>query len=327
MKARAFALMIIAVLLCAMAAAGSAADIDNCCFVDRQCSTDQQWIDGYWAFQNNQCPAPAQSQPAGGAPAQIDNCCFVDRQCHSDQEWVDGYQAYQNNQCAAPAQTQSVASAPTTAQVDNCCYVDRQCSTDQDWINGYRAYQYLQCGAPGQSVLSVGQADNKRRGMRIEGSAEFIAQVNASLDFLKAQAPHWYDYTVFGLDWLLELPDGTIVTTSGDVKVQLFVSGWVSRYYLGETDTFAGVLVHEACHKYQQQFSLASGEVINFFSSGLEAERYCLTLEIEALEDCCPGYPGLPALRHLLANIDKPENQWWHGCDFVWWHGDESECD
>ena len=33
-------------------------NIDNCCFVDRQCATDQEWVDGYWAFQNGQCAAP-----------------------------------------------------------------------------------------------------------------------------------------------------------------------------------------------------------------------------------------------------------------------------
>ena len=35
-------------------------DIDNCCFVDRQCRTEQEWIDGYWAHQNRQCVAQAQ---------------------------------------------------------------------------------------------------------------------------------------------------------------------------------------------------------------------------------------------------------------------------
>ena len=32
--------------------------IDNCCFVDRQCNSDAEWTSGYRAFQNNQCPAP-----------------------------------------------------------------------------------------------------------------------------------------------------------------------------------------------------------------------------------------------------------------------------
>ena len=90
-----------AILLCALAV-GSASGIDNRCFVDRQCETDQDLINGYHAYENNQCVAPAQSQPSGGAPAQIDNCCFVDRQCQTDQDWMAGWHAYQNNQCPAP---------------------------------------------------------------------------------------------------------------------------------------------------------------------------------------------------------------------------------
>ncbi len=154
-KARAFAFTLTAILLTVAALAGSASDIDNCCSVDRQCHSDRDWIDGYYAFQNNQCPAPAQSQPASNAPAQIDNCCFVDRQCSTELQWIAGYHAYQNNQCAAPAQTQTVASSQPSgaapAQIDNCCYVDRQCSTDLEWRGGYHAYQNNQCVVPGQT--------------------------------------------------------------------------------------------------------------------------------------------------------------------------------
>ena len=283
------------------------------------------WMADWVAYTRVEEGVPSQGQTA----SDIDNCCFVDRQCSSDQEWTDGYWAYQNGQCPAPAQSQTpTSSQPVSgvpAQIDNCCFVDRQCHTDQDWTNGYWAFQNNQCSAPGQSVLSVGQADNERSRMRIEGSADFIALVNASLDLLKARAPHWYDYTVFGLDWILEVPDGTIVSSPTDVNVWLF--GQDHTYGGGTPGGFAGVLVHEACHAYQQQVGLASGAGINFFSTGLEAERECLTLEIEALDDCCPGYSALPGLRHTLANIEKPEYQWWHGCDFVWWHGMESECD
>ena len=38
-------------------------DIDNCCFVDRHCQTDQEWTDGYWAYQNNQCGTPQSTTP------------------------------------------------------------------------------------------------------------------------------------------------------------------------------------------------------------------------------------------------------------------------
>ena len=81
-------------------------DVDNCCFVDRQCQTDQQWKDGYWAYQNRQCAAPAQSlttaQPLSNAPETVDNCCFVGWQCRTDQQWNDGYWAFQNDACDHP---------------------------------------------------------------------------------------------------------------------------------------------------------------------------------------------------------------------------------
>ena len=35
-------------------------NIDNCCFLDRQCLSHQEWVDGYWAFQRNECPAQPQ---------------------------------------------------------------------------------------------------------------------------------------------------------------------------------------------------------------------------------------------------------------------------
>jgi uncharacterized protein YgiM (DUF1202 family) len=44
-------------------------DVDNCCFVDRECRSDAEWTDGYWALQTGQCTAGARSvtstQPVG----------------------------------------------------------------------------------------------------------------------------------------------------------------------------------------------------------------------------------------------------------------------
>ncbi len=42
--------------------------VDNCCQVDRQCNTEQEWTSGYWAFQNNHCVAPAQLQALSRHP-------------------------------------------------------------------------------------------------------------------------------------------------------------------------------------------------------------------------------------------------------------------
>ena len=78
--------------------------IDNCCFVDRQCQSDQEWTDGYWAFQNGQCTAPIQvqttaTQPTGGEQSQVNNCCFTGWNCATDDDWVAGFHGYQTNQC------------------------------------------------------------------------------------------------------------------------------------------------------------------------------------------------------------------------------------
>ena len=89
-------------------------NIDNCCFVNRQCQTDQEWVDGYWAYQRNECPVGAPTtetspQPVSSTPADVNNCCFAGWQCHTDEEWVRGFWAYQNNQCAAgPPPSRSV---------------------------------------------------------------------------------------------------------------------------------------------------------------------------------------------------------------------------
>ena len=53
-------------------AASPPASINNCCFVDRHCQSERAWVDGYYAYQRNECPAPGQTQPnlaaaAGGA--------------------------------------------------------------------------------------------------------------------------------------------------------------------------------------------------------------------------------------------------------------------
>ena len=86
----------------------TASNIDNCCFVDWQCTTDQEWTDGYWAFQNNQCTAPTGSQTRTSSqatsidPAQIDNCCYAGWQCNTDDDWITGFHAFQTNQCKHP---------------------------------------------------------------------------------------------------------------------------------------------------------------------------------------------------------------------------------
>ncbi len=76
-------------------------NVDNCCQVDRQCSAESEWTDGYWAFQRNECPAPVPAQSSASSSATVDNCCFLGWTCHNDADWKRGYHAYQSNSCAA----------------------------------------------------------------------------------------------------------------------------------------------------------------------------------------------------------------------------------
>ena len=149
--------MIISICVCGAATA----QVDNCCFVGWQCGSDQDWINGYLAYLNGECAAPAHSQTGASSP--IDNCCQAGWQCNSDQDWVNGYHAYLSGQCAAPAQSQA-ATSTQTGLIDNCCQAGWQCNTDQEWVNGYHAYQNGQCAAPAQSQAATstpaGMIDN-----------------------------------------------------------------------------------------------------------------------------------------------------------------------
>ena len=81
------------------------ASVDNCCFVNQQCSTDRDWLDGFYAFQRGMCPASAPALPHSPAlpsltrPANVDNCCNVNRDCQTESDWVDGFYAFQFGSC------------------------------------------------------------------------------------------------------------------------------------------------------------------------------------------------------------------------------------
>ena len=150
-------LVVIVILLLsagvALAETQAPTNIDNCCFVDRQCATNQEWVAGYQAFQRNECPvsqpvAPVSAPVSAPAGQPVDNCCFVNRQCATEQEWVAGYQAFQRNECPVSqpvAPVSAPVSAPAGQPVDNCCFVNRQCATEQEWVAGYQAFQRNEC--------------------------------------------------------------------------------------------------------------------------------------------------------------------------------------
>lgn len=146
MRFRLVALVICVLLTCSWVTAQP----NNCCGIDRQCATDQEWNDGYWAYQNNQCQSSSQPQQSTQPSQDVDNCCFVDRQCTTDEDWASGYWAFQNNQCNAPAQSSmqdeqqpAMQDQPqqTQGEIDNYCFTIWTCVTEEDWVRGYNAYQ------------------------------------------------------------------------------------------------------------------------------------------------------------------------------------------
>ena len=85
--------------------------VDNCCFVDRQCARQAEWENGYYAFQNGQCQPPARSSShstmsqtrQSSQLVQINNLCFTVRVCRTEKEWIAGYIAFQQQNVASQA--------------------------------------------------------------------------------------------------------------------------------------------------------------------------------------------------------------------------------
>ena len=84
------------------------AQVDNCCFVDRQCTVDAEWVSGYLAFQNGQCAAPLQTglqlpvTSTDSDSSGVNNCCYIGWSCNTDAEWAQGYVAFHTDHCDVP---------------------------------------------------------------------------------------------------------------------------------------------------------------------------------------------------------------------------------
>ena len=238
---------------------------------------------------------------AAQTPTDIDNCCFVDRQCTSDHEWTDGYWAYQNNHCAAPTQSSQQTPAQTASSTspsgDNCCFLDWFCSSDDDWVRGFYAFQSNQCAHGGVSGS----------GVKIEGSPGFVFQIEHALDLLRNEAPRWHSYVVSGLDLVKQVnhPGSGVHVWKGQFDFNYADDIPSTRTLENHTLRIATILIHEACHVHRYQAGVESG--------GLEGERACTEIELVALLEFAPNHFLVAEIRHVLANIHRPECQWWHG--------------
>jgi len=101
-------LILLATLLLSSA---TSAQVNNCCSIDRQCTTNDEWVSGYYAFRNGKCSAASLQQDRQARqdqnPAQSNNCCFNDWQCSTDAEWQSGYWAFRHDQCHTQTQWDS----------------------------------------------------------------------------------------------------------------------------------------------------------------------------------------------------------------------------
>ena len=251
------------------------------------------WINYTRVEAGDQAPTP--SQPTSN----VDNCCFVDRQCNSDAEWASGFWAFQNNQCAAPqlpSQTSSPPASMDSSQIDNCCFLDWLCTTDEQWWSGYQAFQANQCKHPG---------------VAIEGSAGFIAQIEAPLDMLKHRAPQWYDYVVIGLNKIVQW-EGNSGVDVGTRTFYLVYSDDPPVGYTVEEHTIvtAGIIVHDACHVHRNDAGFPYGTNAEI----IREERACVEVQLEAVEamDIYNKVLGEKQwLRETIENIENPEYWWW----------------
>ena len=283
-------------------AVSPAADVDNCCFVDRQCDTDADWTEGYWAFQNGQCAAPAQtsgqgsSQPASSTPANVDNCCFVDRQCDTDADWTEGYWAFQNGQCGGAARAGG-SIAPDAANVDNCCFLGWQCGTDEEWQFGFHAHQTNQCRHPGVALT---------------GSDNFVGWMNLALDFLKSRSAKWHWFATSGLSEVEQQPDEEMINIGAwaDLgKRKMGIAGYhepPNPRSLSTIAYLASVMLHEACHIHKYEAGI-------WFDEGWRNELPCHETELAALTEMITERSLQWIIQNELRIIDnyRQHQTWW----------------
>ena len=321
MKTRATVFVFVFFLLTGLAAA----QVNNCCGIDRQCSSDQQWTDGYYAFQRNQCAAPAQPAqpaPATSSAAPVDNCCGIDRQCSTDWDWLRGYYAFREKQCAANAQTaQPISAAPMSNQglppmpvtrsssrlatfnFNNCCYMDPdawRCTSNADWDRGYWEFQEQVCMHP----LPIGTRP------ATVGNAKFHKLVDDALELIRNHAPEWLTYIYNSGTHKFEARPGH---RGGFYNAEWTVAhGW----YQWENDDpnwhpdydyivgYAGGITHEACHAMQQRTHTHTLEA-------WRDEKECTEAQLAVIEAINPDSHDVPWLRDLVANIEDPATWWW----------------
>lgn len=285
--------------------------IDNCCFVDRQCQSDQEWTEGYWAFQNGQCQAPAQtgapasSQPVSGAPAQIDNCCFVDRQCRTELDWISGYHAYQNNQCGAPGQTGAsgssqpaggvvvrsasgvvIGSASGHTRLPSTSYTKTPALGQTISFNNCCQLNW-QCDSDQDRAAGYHAFQNDQCGLpgeviSIVGDPDFIDFYAQRLEELRNRLPQRYSYVLSSLDKIEQAGAGLLGGRVSHAGRILFMP-WSGPLANGWDTRRSAILVHEACHVHRFHAGHPPPRSCGDREGWIREEVPCREMELEVL--------------------------------------------
>lgn len=298
--------------------------VDNCCFVDRQCVSDQDWTDGYFAFQAGQCSSPSQPQPQQSeqplsVSSQVNNCCFAGWHCQTEREWIAGYHAYQSNQCAVGSGNQQVASPtaqrasapawtpnmtagvkhllanPSRDPFDNCCFMHwGTCHSEADWQHGQSQYENHQCVHP--SPLGTLPS--------IEGDyGVFRELVQTALELIRIHTPEWLDYIRLSGVRKFEL-------MPADVPGGFFNQQWsvAHGFYSWQQNDpnwrpnpdyvagYAGGITHEACHAIQQR---TYSQTIDWAN-----ELPCVEAQLAVIEAIKPDSKDIGWLSGLVGHPD-----------------------
>lgn len=128
----------------------------NCCTEGWNCTHDQEWLNGYLAYQNNECEVPPQ----------IGSCCYAGWNCTFDFDWIMGRWVYDDNdgQCFSPTQT----------TVDGVII-----EGSDDFIDGIsRALQLIKDSSPEWYTLAINGALKIRESPGKSGSGTLERSMN-----------------------------------------------------------------------------------------------------------------------------------------------------
>ncbi len=228
-------------------------DTDNCCDLDRECHTEEEWKAGWLAFERLECwdayfnwkrtPDPAYMPPAGST-----NCCDAPGWlCLNDDHIRAGEDAFVAYSHCNP--NIKAAYLPTLVYhdaTDNCCRLGRDCQTNADWERGYSDFLHFRCEFYVPLVQSLP--------VHLVGSEKFQASHLTAFSLLKARSPYYYDYAVRGIGKIVSAPiEAWGEAHCGPERLMLSsVPDDLRAHFWTTIVGLASLVVHEACHCHQE---------------------------------------------------------------------------